>query len=155
MTGALRFKRGTPFWDRVSKGGVDDCWEWQGARSSAGYGQIRIDGTLHYAHRLALHLTGNTPEDGQVVCHTCDNPPCVNPAHLFPGTVADNAVDASNKGRTTWGEKNVHAKLTADQVLAIRRRHSKGDGRQEIAKNYGISVDQVSRITSGRSWRHV
>ncbi len=150
-----RFPKGTPFWERVNKDAPNGCWEWMGARSSAGYGQVRVQGKLNYAHRWALRLVGRDPAASEVVCHTCDNPPCVNPEHLFTGTVKDNAVDAANKGRTTQGERNIHAKLTDEQVLEIRERHASGEHRREIAQAFGISADSVNRIASRRTWAHV
>lgn len=150
-----RFRRGTPFWNRVDRRGPDDCWEWLGARSSAGYGQIRLNGTLVYAHRHALSLDGRPPSSDQLVCHVCDNPPCCNPAHLFAGTPGDNSRDAATKGRTTLGERNVWAKLTAADVLMIRKRSEAGEGRQSLASAYGVSPDSISRVTARRTWKHV
>ena len=79
------------------------CWEWTGARNHKGYGMINIGGKTRRAHRVAYYLhTGESPE---MVCHSCDNPKCVNPAHLWGGTVADNARDMYDKGRAANQQK--------------------------------------------------
>lgn len=90
------------FWSKVDRGADSACWEWQGRRTRLGYGEFSTwrDGgrQRHYAHRYALTDVG-TDVSGKVVMHSCDNPPCVNPSHLTPGTQADNIHDAMSKGR--------------------------------------------------------
>jgi hypothetical protein len=88
------------FWAKVEKRGPDDCWEWTAVRSRAGYGRFCINYQTHPAGRIAWALVhdGYWP-DGMLACHTCDNPPCRNPAHIFPGTLRDNQLDAMQKGR--------------------------------------------------------
>jgi hypothetical protein len=87
------------FWAKVARGA--DCWEWGGARNTSGYGWFRFgpDRTPTGAHRVAYELSNGPIPDGLAVLHRCDNPPCVNPAHLFLGTNQDNVTDKVNKGR--------------------------------------------------------
>jgi len=85
------------FWAKVDRRGPDECWEWRGARNGKGYGVFRIESRSIGAHRFAFGLDA-IPE-GNFVCHVCDNPSCVNPAHLWTGTAKDNNRDMQAKGR--------------------------------------------------------
>ncbi|WP_176491733.1 HNH endonuclease [Curtobacterium sp. 'Ferrero'] len=92
----------TPLADRLRLhadiGGPDDCWEWQGARNADGYGVTKTElGNL--AHRVSYQVWVGPIPDGYFACHTCDNPPCINPRHLFTGSPADNVHDMIRKGR--------------------------------------------------------
>lgn len=143
------------FWARVRK--TSGCWTWDGSRDSNGYGRINKNGRPALAHRISWELsTGRELERDQHVCHKCDYPPCVRPDHLFLGDPQANTDDKMRKGRhkygTSKGEKHGCAKLTEQQVLAIRA--SFGPSRI-IAEQYGISGRQVRDIRRKRVWRHI
>lgn len=88
------------FWANVDKRGPDDCWLWTASRKPFGYGQMMIAGKMKRAHRYSWELASGSPPDGGLsVCHSCDNPPCVNPKHLYLGTQGDNIREAERKGR--------------------------------------------------------
>ena len=129
---------------------TDGCWEWTGGRSHD-YGQLRIHAVYGpwpvYAHRIAYVLNHGQIVDGMSVLHRCDNPPCVNPEHLFMGTQAANMRDMAAKGRSCLGEHNGQAKLSDEDVRNIRA--ETGMLQQELAAKYGISDTQVSRLLRG------
>jgi len=143
-------------WDRTDRsGGPDACWHWT-AGANKGYGVLSINGKWQFAHRFSYELAhGPIPED-LCVCHTCDNPACCNPRHLFLGTLADNIHDAARKKRMASGEKNSHAKLTEPEVRQIRDEYNAGlaSGRT-IAKRHGIDNTTVYDIINRKSWKHV
>lgn len=152
------------FWKHVDVRQPDECWEWQGFRNSRGYGQCRHNKDQRVAHRWAWEITYGPIPRGILVCHHCDNPPCVNPAHLFLGTQRDNVRDMHAKGRDRivfesdppQGEKNANAKLTAAKVIAMRAEYAAGGITQkQLAERYGISPALASFVISGRAWKHV
>lgn len=152
------------FWSKVSIPNYDNrCWEWQGSRNPEGYGKFRLPGhgrTVFGAHRVSYMLyNGLFPDPGLVVRHKCDNPCCVNPFHLEPGTVKDNAQDAKERGRLRTvdqrGENNGAARLTEALVSVIKLRIANGEKNTVIAKDFGVTHSLISRIRKGKSWAHV
>lgn len=139
----------------IEKRGPDACWEWTAGKNWDGYGQVMLrPAGMFLAHRIMYYLATGKQPGLLCVCHTCDNPGCVNPAHLFLGTVADNMADKDAKGRLgpLGGVDNGHAKLTEEQVLAIR---ASGETRHVLAARYGVTQVNISRIKTRKIWKHI
>lgn len=128
------------------------CTLWVGKSMSNGRGMMRWNRTLHMASRLAWIAARGPIPTGMCICHQCDTPACINIEHLFLGTQSDNIADMMSKGRGPCGVASGHAKLTDEQVHAIR-----ADTRINtvIAADYGISFQQVSRIKRRQRWAHL
>lgn len=157
------------FWSRVQTGRANQCWPWKLGVTAAGYGRMRINGKLEYAHRIAF-ISANGPTS-LLVCHTCDNPRCCNPAHLFAGTNEDNLKDMARKGRGATGLrsgahthpesrprgiKNGLSKLDDETVLNIRRRYSRGCVTQKaLAEESGVDQSLISLIVRRKIWTHL
>ena len=141
----------------------DECWEWAGARSTRGYGELSMPGRRPAkAHQMAWEAVNGPVPDGLWVLHHCDNPPCINPAHLYVGTHADNMRDMRERGRHWYrvnpdnvirGERCGAAKLTADQVAAIRVLGTQGVTHRAIGVRFGVSRTAIGYILNGRTWR--
>lgn len=163
------------FWAKVDRSG--ECWIWTGGRAGRGYGVLTIgfktDGSrrMVYAHRLSWQFAHGVEAGEKHVCHTCDNPPCVRPDHLFLGTRSDNMIDARNKGRAVWpihhGATHPTAKLSDSDVAEIRRlgkllpsgrgNWRRGEARltqQGIAERFGVTDSLVGAIIRGEIWTH-
>jgi len=148
------------FWEKVDKRGPDECWLWLGSKCGKGYGHIapprRRGNSVLKAHRVSYELAHGSIPSGLLVCHRCDNPSCVNPAHLFVGTTRDNTQDMLKKGRGNRshpkpgarGQRRA-AKLTLEQVAEIRDAFGKVHAKK-IAERYGICLAHVYDIKNGR-----
>jgi hypothetical protein len=131
---------------------LTDCLEWTGAKSKDGYGQRRIDGKVHYVHRLSFESFHGRKPVG-VIRHKCDNRACYNPEHLVEGTKKQNSQDMVERDRHTRGERHINSKLRASQVLEIKEAYDlRGETQKQIADRYGISDRTVRDIGTGRRW---
>ena len=140
------------FFNRFKKD-PSGCWLWISHCDKDGYGILPATGAAVRAHRLSYEIHNGQIPDGMVVCHTCDNPSCVNPEHLFSGTTKDNCQDMLSKGRDKMvGSRNNKAKLTEDQVADIRKSDK---SKYELADIYSVSVSTIKRIKNNTLWRHV
>lgn len=133
------------------------CHFWESGKSPLGYGNFYMRNTLYLAHRLAYELAYKVSPKDLCVCHSCDNPSCVNPKHLFLGTVKDNMLDKVRKGRSNppTGTRQWKSKLDNKKVLKIRSLYLKANlSQEEIGKRYGIGQSNVSYIIN-HTWKHV
>lgn len=149
---------GARFWRRVDKSG--NCWLWTGSRTQAGYGRFQTGGKggpYHLAHRFSCELVHGPIPEGAVVMHTCDNPSCVNPAHLALGTHKDNTADMIAKGRrrvvAPVGRDNGKAVLTPEMVQEIRA--CPDETHAGLARRLGVSTSTIRGVRSGRTWSHL
>jgi hypothetical protein len=133
------------------------CWIWTGEKGGKGYGRMQINGRYQMAHRLSYEIYVGQIPDGHIVCHTCDNPACVNPDHLWPGTDKSNSDDKIRKGR--WrglerrpGQELSYAKLNDADIYAIR-----ADGRSyaAIGRAYGVGTSHIRDIKLRTTWSHL
>jgi len=143
----------------VVKNGVWDCWEWQGSHDIGGYGFLRNSNGKN--KRLTHFMWESIPNNpkilpGLVLCHKCDNPPCINPYHLFLGTRKDNAMDMAEKGRSLRGERSPLAKLKQSEVEEIIALAKSGEMTQiQMAKKFGVAPQTVGAIVDGTNWKHI
>jgi hypothetical protein len=147
-----RQDRNKYFWDRVEKRDQYSCWLWKGTIYSSGYGVAKIGRTRMLAHRLSYELLRGPIDDGLFVCHTCDNPSCVNPSHLFLGTLQDNVDDMMVKERNVRGRNVNTCKLTEDDVLEIRKLAG-NLSTKELANRFGVSDTTIWQIANRKSWK--
>lgn len=140
------------FWEKVDKTG--DCWLWTAGTTIYGYGVIGVGPhKVGHAHRISYEWAYGRIPNGLHVCHRCDVPACVRPAHLFLGTAQDNLADMARKGRSAHGSKNPNARLTEAGVAEIRRRYAAGGVLQrELADEFGVSRSTVTTICQGKRW---
>lgn len=157
------------FWNKIKQ--QDGCWEFNSATDRDGYHKfnyklVNSDRWIQTgAHRFVLMALGKTIPQGNVVCHRCDNPSCVNPSHLFIGTVNDNNQDKVKKGRqpSLKGSKNGSSKLNETIVKQIRKEtivgnrsgYNNGSNVKEIAKKYNVHSETVRLIAKRKIWNHI
>lgn len=153
------------FWSKIDQSSRDGCWPWLGYAGDRGYGVYAYaKGSKKRSHRIAYELATGPIPDGMIVCHSCDNPRCCNPAHLWLGTDADNNADRQAKGRTVSpfgegytgnrprGETHGSARLTEDQAREILARP---EHNALLAREYGVSETCVGRLRRGKTWPHL
>jgi hypothetical protein len=144
---------------------VSGCWNWTAAHYPRGYGMIQVkrNGKWSYrmSHRVSWELFNGEIPNETCVCHKCDNPKCVNPAHLFLGTQLDNLRDMKSKGREGWsasigkgvqGSKHYRTRFSDQDVLNIRSSDKSG---VELAKEFGVSRSLISNIRNNKRWKHL
>jgi hypothetical protein len=145
------------FWSQVTK--TDACWIWTGKQLSGkgkGYGYFTFSGIKVFCHRFSYQLYKGRIPAGSVCCHSCDNPSCVNPDHLWAGTQAQNIKDMVNKKRNSSGFKITSAKLKPEQVQQIRHIYSLGGITQkQLGIQFGVSLPTINDVVTRRHWKHI
>lgn len=144
-------------WSRVKPNADTECWEWLALKDKDGYGRFYIGKKNLLAHRVAYAAYYKIDPGNLLVCHRCDNPSCVNPAHLWLGSNADNLADMKNKGRShsCRGERGSRTVLTPSDVYQIRELVSSGLTHRQAGRAVGIGKSQVGRIMRGEQWAHI
>lgn len=131
------------------------CWEWNKCRFGQGYGVVRISGKNKRANRISLEFKlGREIQPGFLSCHTCNNPPCCNPEHLFEGTLQENMDDKVRCNRQPKGATNGNSKLTEPQVITIKSLKGVRPG-PDVAKEFGVKPPCIYKIWKGQKWKHV
>ena len=156
------------FWSKVAKS--DGCWLWTAYKKPNGYGGFRRNGVMQYAHRVSYELEHGPIPDGMFVCHTCDVRACVNPAHLFLGTCAENLADMRAKGRHRHGETHhgfakpecmprgdAHPahKLTTASATNVLILLSLGAVQRDCVRWFGVERGAISDLSIGKTWAHL
>lgn len=148
------------FWDKVDKspglGPYGDCWEWVAASKSGEYGSFRYYDKCIFAHRYAYQEHNNEIlVKGDCVCHTCDNPKCVRPSHLFKADHLTNMADRANKGRQPKGEDHRDHKLTEVLIRQAYKDRLNGVPLSHLAKDLNVAYSTLYDALSGRNWKHL
>ena len=151
-------------WSKVDRKGEDECWNWKGYKNEKGYGRTWINDYGYYAHRVIFDLvhpntiTLSAPKDTDetgFLLHTCDNPSCCNPKHLFVGTHAENMADKVAKKRQATFPKDSgpRCKLSMAQAREIRQLRKDGVSARELAKRFDISLPSIKTLLRGQSYK--
>lgn len=121
----------------------NECWNWSGGKSTAGYGAFHTQEKIELAHRFSYQLFKGPVDKGMFVCHSCDNPSCINPSHLFSGTVFDNAADMARKGRAAWRNKSRPPETIA-KISAKRRSSGWKPSREQIEASIAARAKKMA-----------
>ncbi len=143
------------FWAKVARANHLECWNWQASTDKNGYGRFRVQGRDLRAHRVSYILAYGPILAGKFVCHSCDNPGCVNPAHLWAGSLQDNKDDCVQKKRVAFGGAHANTRLSAEAVRSIRMEWVPGTrSLSRLGRKYGVSHVQIRNIIYNKSRKY-
>jgi hypothetical protein len=142
------------FLSKVQK--TESCWIWTGARNDKGYGNFRLNGKTVYSHRVSYEIHKGPIQHKLFVCHSCDNPICLNPGHLFLGSQKDNMVDMKAKGRASRvvrseGEEHWCSKLDYNKAVEIR---ASTESQRSLGLKYEVSQYAIYAVKTGKTWKN-
>ena len=151
-------------WSKVDKRGEDECWNWMGYKNEDGYGRVQIKEWAYFAHRVIFDLVNpgiielNAPksyDETGFLLHTCDNPSCCNPKHLWVGTHAQNMADkvAKNRQKKFPTDTGPRCKLTMQQAREARKLRKEGIPTRELARRFGVSLPSMKTLIRGDSYK--
>lgn len=157
------------FWSRIDVKAETECWTWMCGKSRLGYGKMSIGKKCIRAHRFALVVSGVEIPENMCACHSCDNPSCCNPKHLWVGSQSDNQKDRAAKGRSSRGERNPskthpelfcgennHASMLTDEIVSeLRKNPPIGLNMSTESLKYSISPEAFRSAIVGDTWKHV
>lgn len=126
---------------------TDGCWLWNGAVDRDGYGIFSYEAKTYRAAKIALVLDGRGPKKGEFACHKCDNPRCVRPDHLYPGTPQDNVRDMIDRRRANWAKR-----LTEQDVREIR---GSNESKRALAQRFSVTEGTIAMVLNRTTWRHI
>lgn len=147
------------FLSKIGRRVGDRCWQWLGNINPEGYGRVFIP-TLNRpvsAHRAVFAYYSGQEPGASLICHHCDNPSCVNPAHLYAGTPQSNMDDKINRERGNWqkGSRVTCAKLTEKTVIEARTRYARNERLVDLAAEFNVSRGTLGKAIHGETWKHV
>lgn len=147
----------TRFWRNVAVSGANECWNWIGRLDPNGYGRLDADRRPQLAHRIAYAISNPNIPLPEAVCHSCDNPKCCNPRHLWPGTQLDNIADMDSKGRRRLPPVRRGAEASNTKLDAVRAIEAVSSSltNVQLATKWGVTPTAIYNIRAGLSWSHV
>ena len=141
------------FWEKVDRS--SDCWLWTGCKTPKRYGVVSLNNAKYYAHRVLFHISGGKYEEGKEVCHSCNNPSCVNPEHLRMDTRKGNSADRAAAGTLLRGSENYASVLDEEKVRCSRKMYQDGHTQKDIAKKYGVNHSTIGYVVRNKTWKHI